>query len=72
MLTGQPDFQCTLWPEGWWHHCCIQHDLGGADLDLAFCVIESAPNVYVGGVVAFVMLAGLILFRPIWKRISGK
>lgn len=64
------DMQCTLWPEGWWHHCCIQHDLGGTDIDLAACVIQSAPNAVFGAAVALVMVAGLAMFRPIWKRFN--
>jgi hypothetical protein len=65
----QPDLECTLWPEGWWGHCCIAHDLGASDADLAVCVIQSAPNVLWGAFIAFVMIAGLALFRPIYMAI---
>jgi hypothetical protein len=68
----QPDLECTFWPEGWWHHCCIAHDLGGTDAELASCVIQSAPNVVLGALVALVMVAGLALFGPLLKRSSRR
>jgi hypothetical protein len=43
---------CTLFPEGWWSHCCAAHDLnyGGlvprivADETLMQCVVNSSPH----------------------------
>ena len=72
----RPDNQCTLWPDGWpvwlggtgreWLHCCIEHDHGGGDLELAQCVAGDG-----GLVMALVMLAGLTLAWPLrlwWRR----
>jgi hypothetical protein len=44
---------CTLWPEGWWSHCCAVHDADYsaqagrlvADVRLLQCVAESLPDV---------------------------
>lgn len=71
-----PDMECTFWPDGWpvwlggtgqeWHHCCVAHDLGASNLDLARCVAETSPTM------AAVMFAGLVVFGPIylfWRRI---
>lgn len=43
---------CTLFPEGWWSHCCEAHDLAYsaqigqalADGALALCVASSLPE----------------------------
>lgn len=44
---------CTLFPEGWWSHCCELHDAGYAaqigqalaDAELAACVAGSLPQI---------------------------
>ena len=43
---------CTLFPEGWWSHCCAAHDAAyaaqtarsAADMDLLRCVAASATS----------------------------
>jgi hypothetical protein len=68
-----PDMECTMWPEGWWHHCCVAHDLGGTDFELAACVIQSSPHSpTLGIIIALVMFAGVKLFRPILRAIRGR
>jgi len=41
------DGRCTGFPNGlgrWqWGQCCIDHDAGGADVDLLACVIKAIP-----------------------------
>lgn len=68
-----PDMQCTWWPDEWFGqsitHCCIQHDLGGSDLDLARCVYETNPWLLP---VAGLMLVGVILGRPIYRAIKRR
>jgi hypothetical protein len=57
---------CTLFPEGWWAHCCQAHDLAYAnqvsravaDLDLFWCVMDSAPNTLLLG--ATMLISGLM------------
>lgn len=69
----QPDFECTLWPDGWFGQsitdCCIAHDLGGSDAELAACVAGHGGAGFL--ILGLVMWAGVKLFRPIyraWKR----
>lgn len=51
MSTRSPlklDLECTGWPEGNWHNCCVQHDYAyadghnkwKADFKLAVCVAK--------------------------------
>lgn len=71
-----PDMECTFWPDGWpqwiggtgqeWHHCCVAHDLGGTNIDLARCVAETSPTM------AVVMFAGLAVFGPIYLAIRHR
>jgi hypothetical protein len=68
----QTDMECTMWPEGWWHHCCVAHDFGASDADLAACVVQSAPSAILGAIAALVMVVGLQLFRPIWRRLTRR
>jgi hypothetical protein len=70
MLTGQPDFECTFWFEGTWHHCCIAHDLGGSDEQLAQCVAQSTGWASWGLLIAALMYFGVKMFRPILR--AGK
>ena len=71
-----PDFQCTLWPDEWFGtsitNCCIEHDLGGSDLELAQCVATQFPeNLALFGVVlGCVMLIGLTIFGPIYRKLK--
>lgn len=65
--------ECTAWPEGNWHPCCVQHDYdyeeGGTIIDkikadhrLARCV-AGRHSLTMG----FIMLAGVsILGIPAW------
>lgn len=66
-----PDYQCTMWPEGSWHHCCIAHDLGGTDAQLAQCVVQSTDVPLYGISVAIVMYLGLKLFRPLYFKLRS-
>lgn len=68
---------CTGIPDLWIAECCIAHDYAyetgvdelTADLEFIQCVVEESqwlgPLAYVFGGVIF---AGLVLFRPIYKR----
>lgn len=74
-----PDFisdGCTLWFDGAWQHCCVDHDLAyytdsvtlQSHVDLAACVAETSG----GPVMGLVMLIGttawwLIKHRP-WRK----
>ena len=55
------DWECSSFPEGDWHSCCIEHDYGYAtgenkwiaDLKLLWCVLKKghpliAPIMYLG------------------------
>ena len=62
---------CTLFPEGWWSHCCAAHDAAYsaqiardvADMDLLRCVAASATSspalAAVSAVVGVVMYVGV-------------
>ena len=70
-----PDFQCSWWPDQWFGQslteCCIAHDLGGVDLDLAACVAGLGDWKF--AVLGLVMLIGVKFGRPIyeaWKRLK--
>lgn len=64
---------CTLWPEGWWAHCCAAHDAAYAaqvardvaDKALLQCVVASATSspalAVVSAVVGTVMYVGVRL-----------
>lgn len=67
-----PDFECTWWPDAWYGisltQCCIEHDLGGTDWQLARCVADLSPAFTGLGLLMFV---GLKAFGPIyrvWKK----
>lgn len=64
-----PDFQCTGWPDTWFGQsitdCCIQHDLGGSDPALFFCVAGKGGMEFT--ILGGVMLVGLFLFRPLYR-----
>lgn len=72
---------CTMFPEGWWPHCCQMHDIAygvlrrQADLDLMQCVSNSAvdnPFAAAASVaIAGTMYIGVRLFGwRFWKRKS--
>jgi hypothetical protein len=67
-----PDMECTMWPEGTWSHCCIAHDLGGTDAQLAQCVAASADWPAYGLLMAWLMYAGVKIFRPILRAYRGR
>ena len=65
---------CTLFPEGWWPHCCAAHDAAYAaqtardvaDMDLLRCVVASATSspalAVVSAVIGVVMYIGVRVF----------
>lgn len=59
-----PDFECTWWPDTWFGisltQCCIEHDLGGSDLDLFHCVAAQHPALVP---IAAAMLVGVVAWR---------
>lgn len=63
--------QCTMWPDLWFGHsltdCCIAHDLGGSDIELARCVADTVPGW--GWAIGAAMLAGLTLFGPVYRAL---
>jgi hypothetical protein len=66
-----PDMQCTWWPDEWFGvsitHCCVAHDLGGTDWQLAVCVAQTSPWLIP---VAAMMLVGVIFGRTIYRKIK--
>lgn len=68
-----PDMQCTWWPDVWFGvsitHCCVAHDLGGSDAELAMCVASAAWWLLP---VALVMWLGVKAGRPIYRRWSAR
>ena len=68
-----PDFECTMWPEGWWQSCCISHDLGAMpDSGFLWCVAQTAPNtaLAIAGVfIGAVMFIGLKLLGPAYRAL---
>lgn len=64
---------CTLFPEGWWAHCCAAHDAAYAaqvardvaDMDLLRCVAASATSspalAVVSAIIGTVMYVGVRL-----------
>lgn len=71
-----PDNTCTWWPDGWlwnpdqWLSCCLAHDVGGSDWGLFLCVAETGgPLEWAMGAV---MLIGVILGRPIYRKWKGR
>lgn len=63
---------CTLWPEGWWSHCCQAHDAAylaqsgklAADWSLLQCVADAAPLAWlepVSAAVGAIMFVGVSL-----------
>jgi len=71
---------CTLFPEGWWAHCCAAHDLAyasqagraDADLGLLLCVSGSAPSSALVGVSALIALAMYLGVRAFGKHFYRK
>lgn len=49
-LLEASDMECSKWPDGDWHHCCVIHDYDyvegvnkfKADIKLARCVMEAS------------------------------
>lgn len=76
---------CTLFPEGWWAHCCEVHDADYvlqvgqalADWDLFACVASSAPDGFMGWLavasvpIAALMFLGVRLFGSRFYRAAG-
>lgn len=74
---------CTLFPEGWWAHCCAAHDdayaaqIGQAiaDNELFHCVAMSAPTPVLAAAsfaVAGTMWFGVRLFGRRYYRRAKK
>lgn len=74
---------CTMFPEGWWAHCCEAHDaaysaqIGQAVADSALlqCVAGSGDGLLIGGasaVIAGAMWLGVRLFGRRWYRRASK
>lgn len=70
---------CTLFPEGWWSHCCAAHDAdyaaqigqAAADAALLQCVATSADGGLIGiasAVIGGVMFLGVRLFGRRYYR----
>lgn len=70
---------CTLFPEGWWSHCCAAHDAdyaaqigqAVADVTLLQCVATSADGGLIGiasALVGGVMFLGVRLFGRRYYR----
>ena len=49
-LKASADLECSKWPDGDWHHCCVIHDYDyaegvnkwKADAKLAWCVMKAS------------------------------
>lgn len=66
---------CTLWPDGSWRHCCVEHDrayyYGGsfddrkrADIELMKCVLGTEKPI-----LSFIMYLGVRFFAgPLWPH----
>jgi len=71
-----PDFECTLWPEGWWQACCVAHDLGQMpDSGFLWCVAQTASNpvlAAIGLLIGAIMVVGVKLFRPIYRQLKRR
>lgn len=74
---------CTLFPEGWWSHCCAAHDAdyaaqigqAAADAALLQCVATSADGDLIGiasALVGGVMFLGVRLFGRRYYRKAKK
>lgn len=73
---------CTLFPEGWWAHCCAAHDadylaqIGKllADERLLQCVAAAGDGNPASWLIGVVMFAGVGLFgrRFYRKAVEGK
>lgn len=58
---------CTLFAEGWWQACCVEHDAGYAaqilrllaDDSLLDCVVHSLPAVAIGHPVLTALFTGV-------------
>ncbi len=64
----QIDYQCTLWPDNWFGisltKCCIEHDLGGSNSELFWCVSKLHPMFFIIGAIMFI---GLTIIGPIYR-----
>jgi hypothetical protein len=60
---------CSWVPDFWFRDCCIQHDLGGTDLELAQCIVaNTSPELYpIGILLAIIYFIGLKLFGWIYQ-----
>ena len=64
------DMECTKWPEGDWHDCCVAHDYAysegknkwKADFDLARCVAKKGKTRFAHAGIALTMWIGVTLF----------
>lgn len=71
---------CTLFPEGWWAHCCQAHDadylaqIGKllADERLLQCVASAGDGGVVSWLIGAVMFAGVGLFGRRFYRKAGE
>lgn len=74
---------CTLFPEGWWSHCCAAHDAAYdlqlsrliADTDLLQCVVGSAGSTTLAGIsglVGGIMYLGVRIFGNYFYKRSKK
>ncbi len=63
------DGECTGFPESigpWnWHECCLEHDNGGTDAQLAACVIGATAPWFAPVVLLAVLL--MRLGRPLYN-----
>jgi hypothetical protein len=66
MNTIMPDMQCTAVPDLWLKPCCVEHDLGGSDLDFLLCVL--IYTVLVAIIFSVMYWLGMIIGRPFYKR----
>jgi hypothetical protein len=71
---------CTLFPEGWWAHCCQAHDADYAaqvlkalaDERLLQCVTASGDGGIVSLIIGGLMFAGVSLFGRRFYKKAGK
>lgn len=64
------DYECTSWPDVWFGisitDCCITHDLGGSNWELAMCVADKHWAFLPLGIIMFL---GIIFLKPLYKAL---
>lgn len=62
---------CSWSPDLWIRQCCVEHDLGGSDLQFWQCIVEDSPFLGPAAYIfASIFVLIMILGRPFYNWIK--